>query len=281
MPIPEPEIRNLVAADKTPIYLRHWAVSNPKAVLLICHGLGEHGGRYNNYLERLLPAGFAVFAHDHRGHGRSGGLRGHTDRFDRFLDDAYLVVREARELYPNRKLFMMGHSMGGLISLAFALRHGDVLNGVIASSPALKLALDVPKVKETMGRLMSSIWPTLTLSNGLDANQLSHDPEVVRAYLEDPLVHDRVSTRFFVEFTAAMTFALNGAGALKMPLLAFHGAADGIVSPEGTKRFFEAAGSADKKFQLYEGQFHEVHNDTNKDQAIGMVLSWLEDHARN
>jgi alpha-beta hydrolase superfamily lysophospholipase len=271
----------LTAVDRARVFVRHWPVTNPKGVLVICHGLGEYGGRYGNFVEALVPAGYALFAHDHRGHGKTDGRRGHVDRFDRFLDDLFLVVRHAATLYPGRPIFLFGHSMGGLIVLSYALRHPNTVRGVIASGAALKLQLEVPKLKALAGKLMAAAWPTFTMGNELDPHWLSHDEAVVQAYIDDPLVHDRVSARFYVEFTGAMERALFGAGALQMPLLAFHGGADPITSPEGTRLFYETASSADKTFRLFDGQFHEVHNDTAKAEAIGLVRQWLDRQAAN
>ncbi|NLH49289.1 MAG: alpha/beta hydrolase [Myxococcales bacterium] len=279
MPYANPQEEKLIAADRHQIFLRHWPVENPKAVVVICHGLGEHGGRYQNPLGRFLPAGYAAFAHDHRGHGRSDGRRGHVDRFDQFLDDTYQVVVKAGETYPGKKIFVYGHSLGGLIALAYALRHPDTIDGVISSSPALKLSLEVPKAKATLGTLVSRIWPTLTLANEIDANGLSHDATVVKEYLDDPLVHDKVSAKFFVEFQAAMARVLLGAGALRMPLLMTHGSEDPLTSPAGSREFFDHAGSADKTYQLYEGQLHEVHNDTQKEQLLDLLVGWLDRHS--
>lgn len=278
MTTPTPEESFVTAPDRHQIFLRHWPVDDPKAVFVIAHGLGSYAGRAKNIVGRLQPAGYAVFGHDHRGHGKSAGRRGHVDRFDQYVDDLYLVVTGAHEKYPGKKVFLYGHSLGGLIALAYALRHADTINGVIASGSALKLALAVPAVKATVGRILSSVWPTLTLGNDIDANALSHDPEVVREYEADPLVHDRVSTRFYVEFTAAMDRTLIGAGALQMPLLAYHGMEDTLTSPEGTKLFFERAASTDKTLRLFEGQRHEVHNDTAKEELLDLLQSWLDSH---
>jgi alpha-beta hydrolase superfamily lysophospholipase len=272
----------LTAPDRTKLHLRHWPAANPKAVLVICHGLGEHGGRYGNLIERIVPAGYAAYAHDHRGHGKSDGKRGHVMRFDEFTEDALQVVEQAQAAYPGKKLFMFGHSLGGLITLAFALRFGDGrLAGVIASSAALKLRLEVPKVKAALGNMMSSLWPTLTLGNELDPHGLSHDEAVVQAYVNDPLVHDRVSTRFYVEFTDAMRRTLFGAGALRLPLLVFHGGDDPLTHPEGSREFHDHAGSTDKTFRLFEGQLHEVLNDTAKAAALDLVQHWLDQRAAN
>ncbi|HPM75534.1 MAG TPA: lysophospholipase [bacterium] len=265
-------------ADKMQVFYRHWPVADAKAVVVICHGLGEHGDRYGNLVDRIVPAGYAAFAHDHRGHGKSAGLRGHVDSFDQFLNDVYRMIAMAREIYPEKRIFLLGHSMGGLIVLAYALRHPDTIDAVIASGAALKLAVEVPKLKATIGSLMAKIWPTLSLSNGLDPQQISHDPEVVRAYIADPLVHDRVTARFFQEFTATIDKTNLGAAALTMPLLMFHGGDDMICHPDGTRAFFELAGSKDKTCEIFNGQYHEVLNDLDKDKALDLIQRWLDEH---
>lgn len=266
----------LASADRSDIFLRRWPVDKPRAILVICHGLGEHGERYQSVADYLGDAGYAVFAHDHFGHGRSAGKRGHVERFSRYLDDTYLVVCRAGELYPDKKMFMMGHSLGGLIALSYALRHPDTLDGVIASGPALRVAVPVPAWKATLGRILSKIVPALSMSNELDPQEISSIPEEVKAYLADPLVHDRVSARFYVEFTAEMERVLLAAGALRMPLLAYHGGADKLTSPAGTKEFYERAASPDKTFRLFEGQRHEVHNDTAAADVRTMLKDWLD-----
>lgn len=266
------------SADKLPIFYRHWLVDAPKAVVVICHGLGEHGGRYGNLVNRIVPAGYAAFAHDHRGHGKSAGLRGHVDSFDQYLNDVYRMIALARDTYPEKKVFLLGHSMGGLMVLAYALRHPDTIDAVISSSAALKLAVRVPKLKEAVGRLMASLWPTLSLANELDPHHISHDPEVVQAYIDDQLVHNRVTARFFVEFSSTMDKTNLGAAALILPLLMFHGGGDSICAPEGTRAFFELAGSKDKMCEIFNGQYHEVLNDLDKDKALDLIRRWLDEH---
>jgi alpha-beta hydrolase superfamily lysophospholipase len=268
----------VAAADRTKVFVRHWQVDDPKAVIVHAHGLGSHGARTKNFVAELLPAGYAFFAHDHRGHGKTEGQRGHIDSFDRFLDDLYMVVGQAREAYPDKKVFLQGHSLGGLIALAYALRHADTIDAVVASSPALILSANVPPVKAALGRAVSSLWPTLSLGNGIDSSALSRDLEVVREYEADPLVHDRVSSKFFVEFTAAMERTLMAAGGLQMPLLAWHGTADQLTSPEGTKLFFDRAASPDKTMRLFEGAYHEVQNDTCKDELLPILRQWYDSH---
>ena len=264
--------------DGTEIFYQHWSVPKPKAVLAVAHGLGEHSGRYGNVVELLNPLGYSVWALDHRGHGRSEGKRGHVMRFAEFLEDLGQFLDLVRTKEP-AKLFLMGHSMGGLIADSFALSRPQGIAGLVSSSAALKLRLEVPKLKAMVGRKLSDLWPGLAMGNGLKPTDLSHDGRVVKAYIEDPLVHDRVTARFFTEFTGQMTWALQHAPDLRMPCLIVHGGDDPIVSPEGSRQFYETCGSADKQLKIYDGFYHESFNEIKKDLPLGDLSAWLDAHA--
>jgi len=178
------------------VFYRNLPAEDEKARLVIAHGLGEHSGRYGNLFDRLVPAGFSVWALDFCGHGRSQGKRGHIDSFDQYLFDLKKLIELSRKDAPSsRKIFLLGHSLGGLIALSYAERFSETIDGVIASSPWLGLKVQVPAVKAFMGKVMSLIWPRLSMGNELDATKISHDRDVVRAYRNDPLVHDRVTSR--------------------------------------------------------------------------------------
>ena len=210
----------LISNDGVKIFHRQHPAEPERARMLIAHGLGEHSGRYGNVVERMLPKGVSVWVPDHRGHGRSGGRRGHVLNFGQYLSDLRLVAELAGKDRPEgMKLFLLGHSMGGLIAIFFAQRYPELVDGVIASSPALGMAIEIPRVKKTLGSMMSFIWPGLTMGNELDASKISHDPDVVSAYETDPLVHGRVSARFFTEFIAAMETVNERASAVKDPIL--------------------------------------------------------------
>ena len=263
------------------IFYRHLSAENEKAQLVIAHGLGEHSGRYINIFNRLVPAGFSIWALDFRGHGRSQGKRGHIDTFDQFILDLKKLVKIARESGPGEgKLFLLGHSMGGLIALNYTERFSDTLDGVVASSPGLGLTVKVPAVKAFMGKVMSSIWPGLSMGNELDASKISHDPDVVKAYLDDPLVHDRVTARFFTEFLSAMDTAHANASGIKVPLLMQVAGDDHLVDAQSSKRFFERLDVQDKKLLFYDHLYHEVYNETEteKEAVIDDLEKWLTNH---
>ena len=244
-------------------------------LVLVAHGLGEHGGRYRNVIDRLLPLGHPVFLLDHRGHGRSGGKRGHINSFSEYLDDLRTFRRLALEETGRERVILLGHSLGGLIALCFALENPGLLAAVVASSPALRVNAPVPAVKAALGKVLSRLLPSLTMDNGLDPEHLSHDPRVVREYVDDPLVHKKVSARWFTEFTARMEWARAEAPRLRLPLLLLHAGDDRLTDPAGSEQFFQRAGSARKNLIRYPGLYHAIFNEVGKEQVFQDLEKWI------
>lgn len=273
----------LTTRDGLSVHYNHYEADKQKAGIVLVHGLGEHCGRYGYVVERLFPKGYSFWMADHRGHGRSGGPRGHVEHFDQYIMDLQMVVELARKAVgDNGKLFLLGHSMGGLIALTFALRMPDLLTGVVASAPALGVKVEVPKWKSSMGQIMSSIWPGLTMSNELDPKFVSHDAEVVYNYIHDPLVHHKVTARWFTEFTAAIDNAQKTADNMKIPTLMQIPGEDRFVNPQASKEFFEKLTVSDKTFKFYEPLYHEIYNETEaeRNQVLDDLESWLEAHQK-
>jgi len=268
-----------VEPDGTQLFYRFCHDPNNKAGVVVCHGLGEHSGRYKNLYEKLTPGGYSYFALDHRGHGRSTGKRGRIRDFDQYVFGMKRLVDFAREKIGGKPLFLFGHSLGGLIALQFCLRFPETVRGLITSGPLLKLSLEVPPLKSAVGKILSGILPQLALGSEIDAVFISHDPEVIRDYENDPLVHDRISTRLFTEFIASMKAAQSRAAAMEMPLFMMHGGDDRLTHPEGTKQFFNAASSKDKTLKIYDGLFHELINETQKETVLADILGWLDQRA--
>ena len=263
------------------IFFRRFQAADERARLVIAHGLGEHSGRYGNVVNRLLPANFSIWIPDHRGHGQSGGKKGHVLNFEQYLLDLRLMVEMAREgLAQDRKIFLLGHSMGGLIALYFALQSPELINGVIASSPALGMVIEVPAVKNVLGQVMSFIWPGLLLSNELDATKISRDESVVKAYQDDPLVHDRVSARWFTEMLSTMEAVNRQATRIQIPVLMQVAGDDHLVNAQSSKQFFENLTVADKTLHVYDGLYHEIYNELEdqRQEVLGDLEDWLENH---
>jgi len=269
----------LTSADGVKIFYRQYAAESERARMVIAHGLGEHSGRYGNVVERMLPKGISVWVPDHRGHGQSGGKRGHVLKFSQYLSDLRLSVDLAGEDRPEgMQCFLLGHSMGGLIALYFAQQFAGLIDGVIASSPALGVAIEIPGVKKMLGSFMSYIWPGMTMGNELDAGKISHDPKVVSAYKTDPLVHDRVSARFFTEFLAAMETVRAQASSLKVPILLQVAGDDHLVNARSSVQFFNKLDIEDKTLQVYDGRYHEIYNEGEdlRRQVLKDLDDWLE-----
>jgi acylglycerol lipase len=260
------------------IFYRSFQASDEKARLVIAHGLGEHSGRYGNVLERLFPLGVSVWALDHRGHGQSKGKRGHLETFQHYLADLGVVLGMAHQDKPDGvKVFLLGHSMGGLIALNFAQNFPELISGVVASAPALGVTVEVPAAKAFLGKVMSTILPGLSMSNGLDDTKLSHDPAVVEAYRKDPLVHDRVTARWFTEFMSAMEATRQGASSMSVPLLMQLAGDDHLVSADAGRAMFEQVGSSDKTLHVYDGYYHEIYNAPQEKRAkvLDDLAGWM------
>jgi alpha-beta hydrolase superfamily lysophospholipase len=258
------------------LYRQSWRPDGPaRAALALVHGLGEHSGRFQNIVNYLVPHGFAVHSFDLRGHGRSPGRRAYINSWDDYREDVRAFVRQVGQDEPDRPLFLMGHSMGGLIVLEYVLHHPDGLRGVIASAPGLDVG-GISPVALFLGRALSGIWPTFTVSSGLDATGLSRDPAVVQAYKDDPLVHGKGTARLGVEGPAAIQRVHAHTADFKLPLLILHGSADRLTNPKISRAFFDKLTTPDKTYLAYEGGYHESHNDLHHQQATADLLHWLE-----
>ncbi|HEY7834044.1 MAG TPA: lysophospholipase [Ktedonobacterales bacterium] len=262
------------------LYGQRWRpdAGEPRATMAVVHGFGEHSGRYENVVNRLVPAGYAVYAFDLRGHGRSPGQRGHVDRWTEYREDVGAFVRHAAAGEPGRPFFLMGHSMGGLIVLEYAEQHPEGLRGVVASGPLLATP-GISPVKLALGRMISRVYPRFSLDAGLDVTAISRDPAVVAAYRKDPLVHSRGTARLSTEIAAAQARTLAGAANWTLPLLIIHGAADRLAPAVGSRAFFERVpASVDKERDEIPDGAHEPHNDTSQQQALDILQGWLDRH---
>jgi alpha-beta hydrolase superfamily lysophospholipase len=261
------------------LYFQSWLPEGPaKANVVLIHGFGEHSGRYPNVVNKLVPEGFAIYSFDHRGHGHSAeNLLAHVNSWSEYLGDVDAFLNMVRQRTADLPLFLMGHSMGGLIVLGYALDHPQGLKGVIASGPAVG-DVDAPKILLLIGRIFSRILPSISMDSGLNVDAISRDPEVVKAYAEDPLVFSKASARWSTELTSAIERARARASQFQLPLLIIHGEADTLVPQEGSRFFFDRVQHEDKERIVYEGGYHEPHNDIQFEQVTADLLRWLEDH---
>lgn len=246
-----------------------------KGVVVLVHGFGEHSGRYKEkVIPMLLTADLAVVAYDNMGHGKSSGKRGHCTNYDTLLDILTELIRKAESTFSSLPLFLYGHSMGGNLVLNYALRKDVKLMGVVATSPYLRLAFQPPKFKMALGRLMLTINPSMTLPSGLDPNGISRIPEEVETYKNDPLVHDKVSPMFSFPIMDAGEWAIQNADQLNSNTLLIHGTADPIIDFEATKEFH--ANTHKTTLELFEGGYHELHNDLCGNEMLSAVNHWIK-----
>lgn len=260
--------------DGIEIFSQYWQpTENIKGVIIFIHGLGEHSGRYSQLAGKFSKEGYVFFTCDLRGSGKSGGKRGHTPAYECLMADIDYLLKEAKKRFPGQGQFLYGHSLGGNLVLNYSLRHNPSLKGVIATSPWLKLAFKPPMIKIILGEIIDLFWPSFSQENGISGQALSHDPQIIQDYQKDPLVHNRISVRLFYEAFRAGQWALANNKRFNLPLLLLHGTADKITSPQGSAQF--AHGIAQCTFKLWEGQYHELHNEFIKEEFFGYILSWL------
>jgi alpha-beta hydrolase superfamily lysophospholipase len=264
------------STDGLPLMGRCWEPeAEPRAVVCLVHGLGEHCGRYAHVAAALNQAGYAVLACDQRGHGRSGGKRGYIPSYEALMSDIDLLLAQAEQRFPGKPRFLYGHSLGGNEVLNYALRRrGCALAGVVSTSPGLRTAFKPPALQLAAGRLMNRLWPAFTMPNGLELAAISRDPAVVAAYQADPLVHDRLSARLGIELLQSGEWAIAHAAEFPVPLLLMHGTADRLTSHQASQEFASHAPNCTLK--LWEGLYHETHNEPEKGEVIGFVISWLD-----
>jgi acylglycerol lipase len=261
-----------------PIAHREWLPDGDgRGTVVIAHGINEHSGRYAHVAERLVADGWLVAAPDHRGHGLSGGRRAAVERFDDWVSDLDSYIRDVLVATP-RPLFLLGHSLGGLIATVYALRHQPVLDGLILSSPSV-IAPPVSAATLRAGRFLSR-WASNLPVVALRLDAVSRDPDVVRAYREDPLVHlGRVRARTGAEILRAIDEVHRDVARLRLPLLAIQGTVDRLVDP-GAARWVDAhVSSPDHTLHIYEGLYHEVFNEPERDAVLDDVAGWLAAHA--
>jgi alpha-beta hydrolase superfamily lysophospholipase len=261
--------------DRLQFYFQGWEPeAPPRAVVCLVHGLGEHTGRYAHVAAALNDAGYAMLGFDLRGHGKSGGPRGHTHSYDALMDDIDRLLEETAARYPDKMRFLYGHSLGGNLVLNHALRHEPKLAGVISTSPAIRVAHPLPATQLALAKVMNRLQPAMQMPNGLALDNLARDPEVIRAYKNDPLVHDRISVRLALEMLQAGEWALAHAAGFPLPLLLVHGSADELTSAAATQEF---AGRVrrDCTLKIWDGFFHETHNEPEKALVLGFMVDWL------
>ena len=263
----------------TKIFFQTWLPEDDTSgVVLIAHGLGEHCGRYLNVVNHLVPLGYTVYGFDHIGHGKSEGAREFVKTFEDYTETLNIYLQKVKTEHPDKPVFLIGHSMGGLISCYYLLDRADDFQGAVISGPAITVPDNITQGTIVTAKLFSKLIPKLGMLQ-LDSNDISKDPEVVQVYLDDPLVFNgKTPVRLMAEMLKAMIRVNQEMEKISLPLLLFHGGEDRLAPPIGSKNLFQRAGSVDKTLKVYEGLYHEVFNEPEREQVLSDLAGWLDAH---
>lgn len=268
----------LTGVGELTLYRQAWVPDGEtRAVVALVHGLSEHSGRYQHVAGRLVAEGYAVHALDHRGHGRSAGPRSLVDRFANLVTDLDALVEAASLARPDVPLLLVGHSMGGLVATHYAVAHGERLSG-LALSGALAAVEAASPVTRVAARVLSALTPRLGVIE-IDSNLISRDREVVSAYRSDPLVFNgRLPARTVSELELAVRSLPDRVGEIALPTLIMYGTADGICPPAGSIMLNERIGARDKTLDVYDGLYHEIFNEPERERVLADLCAWLKTH---
>ncbi len=257
-------------------YMQGWEPdSQPKALVALVHGLGEHTGRYAHVGKAFSAAGYALVGFDLRGHGKSGGPRGHAPSFEAFMKDIDDFFSKLGKRYPTQPHFLYGHSLGGVLVLNYVLRRKPDLVGVISTDAGLRTALEEQAFKIMAARVLGFLLPAVAFPSGLDPKMLSHDPELVKAYINDPLVHDRATLGFGRIMLSVLPWTFQHAHEFSVPLLLMHGEKDKLAYVRGSQEFASRV-PKNCTLKIWDGLYHEIHNEPEQAEVIQFMLRWLD-----
>jgi acylglycerol lipase len=259
------------------IYYQAWMPDGDvKGVLPIVHGLGEHSGRYMNVVQYFVPLGYVVYGMDHIGHGKSDGPREFVESFDDFSDAFGAYMSMIKLWQPGKPIFLLSHSIGGLIAAYYLLDHQAEFKGAIFSAPVVKVASHISRATVLMGKSLSVLAPMVGVMS-VDPKTISRDPAVVDAYIHDPLVfHRKTSARLSAEMLRALLRVSAETERITLPFLAMQGGDDRLVDPDGAQILYEKAGSKDKTLKIYPGLYHEIFNEPEREMVFSDIAAWLE-----
>ncbi|MFA5165129.1 MAG: lysophospholipase [Candidatus Omnitrophota bacterium] len=264
--------------DAQNIIYRAFIPGDPKAVVVLAHGLGEHSLKYGYFGEMLYSSGIAAFLYDQRGHGRSQGRRVYAADFGDYVSDLRQMVGIAKVEALCDKVFIVGLSMGGLLALEYAIKYGtgkDAIKGVAVSAPALKLKAPPSGVEKGIVEFIALFMPRLTTPNRIPFEWLTHDKQLMKDTKEDKLSQRVISFGLYIEMTKAMRFVSGNIGKLEVPALFMQGTDDKVVDMDGVREIFEKIPVKDKELALYEGMYHELLRETQRDKVMGRIAEWV------
>ena len=267
--------------DDITFYMQGWEPEGkPKAIICLIHGLGEHTGRYAHVGKALNDAGYALFGFDLRGHGRTGGARGHVPSLDVMMQDIHQFIGFQKQNFPNTPIFLYGHSLGGLFAFVYAIQFVDGLKGAIATGLALRSPLLEQKAKVALAKVLGALFPAMIIPTGLDPATISRDPAVVQKYINDPLVHGKTSLGLGKTTIDAVDLCFERASECRLPLLIMHGKKDTLVYPNGSEELAKLVGETNKDvtLKLWDGLYHELHNEPEQAEVFNAMIEWLDEH---
>ncbi|MDF1519690.1 MAG: alpha/beta hydrolase [Brevefilum sp.] len=264
------------ARDTRIFYQAYLPEDQVRASIIIVHGLGEHSGRYENVVNYLAPLGYALYSFDLIGHGQSDGARAFVEAYEDFSETLTMYKNKVRGWQPDKPLFLMGHSMGGLIASEYLIDHSDEFTGAVISAPLIMVPDNINKATILAGKILSRIAPNMGIT-AVDPSGVSRDPDVVHAYGTDPLVfHGKTTARLSAELLKAIMRVNDEFKKITVPFVVLQGSDDKLVNPRGSKMLYEHAGSDDKSMKIYDGLYHEVFNEPERDQVLADVAAWLD-----
>lgn len=265
----------LTAKDGIQLFCRAWLAEKPKSIIALVHGFGEHSGRYAHVADFFNKNGYSFFAFDNRGHGQSEGKRGHAPNYDAYLYDIDIFLDYVAANSTGKPIFLYGHSMGGNLVLNYVLKRKLIVKGLIVSSPWIQLAFQPKPILVAVGKLMRSVAPGFTQDSGLEQAHISKDPAIVEAYKIDPLVHGKITASASIGLLEAAAFLNSYTGEMPVPTLIMHAGEDLLTSQPASEAFAGRV-SGPVTYKKWEGMYHEIHNEPQKNEVFNYMLGWLE-----
>ncbi len=266
--------------DSLNLFQRSWIpLKKPKALLVILHGLGEHSARYDHFAQFMALNDYLVNSFDYRGHGKSEGQRFFVNSFEEYCLDAENFIISIKGQYPGLPIFIFSHSMGGLISTTLASQDRLKVDGLIASSAVVKISDEMSNLTIKLTRIIAAIAPNMGVLSGV-SDQVCRDPEVVRSHREDPLIQGKLPAKTMSEILKAVKSLGDHMGKISVPILIMAGTADTMADSKGSKDLYQKCSSKDKTLKIWEGLYHELINEPEKDQVIAEVLAWTNSHIK-
>lgn len=270
------QVESFTTTDGLEIFCQCWLPDSPRAVVIIAHGFAEHSGRYQHVVDALVTNGCAVYALDHRHHGQSDGERGYVQRISALVDDLDQYIEQVRSQHPGMPTVLLGHSMGGLVAVHYAIAHQQKIDLLALSAPYLIDGGNAPPILVKLAGVLSSLMPRLPIKP-LDSAAISRDPAVVQAYESDSLIYrGKVRARTGYALLSAASAALEQANRISMPMLIMHGTADSLADVEGSRQLNESIRSEDKSLRIYNDLYHEIFHEPEKEQVIGDLVNWIQ-----